>query len=88
MTIHKCNRGWVCSEHDNQPAGHYTVFRVACEARPELCDDIDCEESLYNKNVCIHHWQIGTTSGKLVKGVCSICDEERLFINNFGKVAK
>lgn len=82
MDEHQCRKGWVCSEHPNRPQGHIVAPLLVCEAVGEMCDDIDCKDSLYNAKGCIHVWIIGKASGPTSKGVCNVCDEVRVFVNS------
>jgi len=78
---HQCNKGWVCSVHTDEPVGH-RIDRSICNSGGLPCDNMDCPDTKYVEGVCMHVWIIARATGPQSKGVCNVCDEEKLFDNN------
>jgi len=85
VSNHKCNEGWICSEHEDKAEGHIVKPWIQCEAPGKLCDDVDCKASRYEIEGCMHFWTISLAKSALSKGICEICGEERKFKNSFDK---
>ena len=79
--VHNCNEGWVCAIHPDHAAGHMLNLSP-CEKGSLPCEEMDCPDSKYDGLDCVHVWIIPRATGPTSKGVCNICDEERVFDNS------